>query len=228
MPASAPLDRLVIATHNRGKLHELRDLLRPYGIEAVSAGELGLPEPEETGTTFLANAKLKAAAAATGAGLPALADDSGLCVDALGGEPGIFSARWAGPDKDFSGAMARIEALLAERQARTPAERRAHFVAALVLAWPDGRQDCVEATVSGTIVEAPRGTLGFGYDPIFLPEGHTRTFGQMSAEEKHGIPPDGSEALSHRARAFQLLARRCFGSPHPRSNMRDRGPAAVP
>ena len=205
------IERLVIATHNAGKLQELRDLLRPYGIEAASAGDLGLPEPEETGTSFVANAVLKAEAAARGAGLPALADDSGLCVDALDGAPGIYSARWAGPDKDFAGAMARIGALLAERDAGTPAERRAHFVAALALVWPDGRRETVEARVSGTLVETPRGTEGFGYDPIFLPDGHTRTFGEMSRDEKHGIPADGSEALSHRARAFQQLARRCFG-----------------
>ena len=205
------LDQLVIATHNAGKLRELQDLLRPYGITAVSAGALGLPEPEETGTTFLANARLKAEAAAQAAGHPALADDSGLCVDALDGAPGIYSARWAGPSKDFQGAMARIETLLAERAARTDAARRAHFVAALVLAWPDGRRETVEAKVSGTIVQGPRGTLGFGYDPIFRPDGYTRTFGEMSAEEKHGIPADGGMALSHRARAFQILAHRCFG-----------------
>lgn len=205
------LEQLVIATHNVGKLRELQDLLRPYGIRAVSAGELGLPEPDETGKTFLANARLKAEAAAQAAGRPALADDSGLCVDALDGAPGIYSARWAGPDKDFQGAMARIEALLAEREAWTEAARRAHFVAALVLAWPDGRRETVEARVSGTIVEGPRGTVGFGYDPIFRPDGHTRTFGEMPAEEKHGIPAGGGEALSHRARAFQALARRCFG-----------------
>ncbi len=206
------LERLVIATHNSGKLAELRDLLRPYGIEARSAGELGLPEPEETGTTFIANAWLKAEASAMGAGLPALADDSGLCVDALGGDPGIYSARWAGPDKDFAGAMGTIERLLQEKGATTPETRRAHFVAALVIAWPDGRRETVEGKVFGTVVP-PRGILGFGYDPLFLPDGHTRTFGEMSAEEKHGIPADGGEALSHRARAFQILAKRCFGAP---------------
>ena len=208
-----PLDRLVIATHNSGKLSELQDLLRPYGIEAISAGALGLPEPEETGTTFIENAMLKARASAEGSGLPALADDSGLCVDALEGAPGLFSARWAGPDKDFAGAMARICALLETRGARSPAERRAHFVAALVMVWPDGRTETVEGKVFGTILDAPRGTLGFGYDPLFLPDGHTRTFGEMSAPEKHGIPADGSQALSHRARAFQILARRCFAAP---------------
>ncbi len=209
------LDRIVIATHNAGKLEELQELLRPYGIAAVAAGALGLPEPEETGTTFLANAKLKAVAAATGAALPALADDSGLCVDALDGDPGIYSARWAGPDKDFPGAMRRICTLLDEARARDEAARRAHFVAALVLAWPDGRCESVEGRVSGVIVEAPRGTLGFGYDPLFRPDGHMRTFGEMSAVEKHGIPADGGEALSHRARAFQRLARHCFDARNP-------------
>lgn len=206
----AGLDRLVIATHNPGKLRELGDLLRPYGIDAVSAGELGLPEPDETGATFTANALIKADAASRATGLPALADDSGLCVEALQGDPGIYSARWAGPDKDFEGAMRRIETLLEQNGATAPSARRAHFVAALVMAWPDGRHDIVESKVFGTIVP-PRGTIGFGYDPLFLPDGFSRTFGEMSAEEKHGIPADGGEALSHRARAFQILARRCFG-----------------
>ena len=205
------LNRLVIATHNPGKLAEFRELLAPFGIEALSAGELGLPEPEETGTTFASNAALKAEAAAQAAKLPALADDSGLCVAALDGDPGIYSARWAGPDKDFAGAMARILALLAERHATAPAARRAHFVAALALHWPDGRSEAIEGRVDGTVVE-PRGMRGFGYDPLFLPDGHDRTFGEMSADEKHGIPADGSQALSHRARAFQILARRVFAA----------------
>ena len=142
--------------------------------------------------------------------MPALADDSGLCVDALDGDPGLYSARWAGPDKDFSGAMARIERLLDDKGARSPERRRAHFVAALVLAWPDGRRERVEGKVFGRIVRPPRGNQGFGYDPLFQPDGHERTFGEMTAEEKHGIPADGSEALSHRARAFQIMARRLF------------------
>lgn len=204
------LDQLVMATHNSGKLSELRELLAPYGIRVLSAGDLGLPEPEETGSSFMANAVLKAEAAVRGAGLPALADDSGLCVDALDGDPGIYSARWAGPDKDFGGAMARIETLLSGKGARTPEARRAYFVAALVVAWPDGHREGVEGRVSGTVVP-PRGALGFGYDPLFLPDGYSRTFGEMSADEKHGIPADGGEALSHRARAFQRLAARCFG-----------------
>ena len=206
------LRRLVIATHNAGKLQEFRDLLRPFGVAVLSAGELGLPEPEETGSTFVENAEIKAAAAARAAGLPALADDSGLCVDALDGDPGLYSARWAGPDKDFAGAMARIEQLLEGKGARSPERRRAHFVAALVLAWPDGRRESVEGKVFGRIVHPPRGHGGFGYDPLFQPEGHERTFGEMTAEEKHGIPDDGSEALSHRARAFQIMARRLFAT----------------
>lgn len=203
------IPRLVIATHNAGKLREMGELLAPYGIATVSAGALGLPEPDETGDTFVANALIKAEAAAAASGLPALADDSGLCVDALDGAPGIYSARWAGPSKDFSGAMARIGALLDERDV-PPDARRGHFVAALALVWPEGRREIVEGKVYGHIVP-PRGSRGFGYDPIFVPDGHSRTFGEMSAEEKHGLPADGSEALSHRARAFQMLAARIFG-----------------
>lgn len=201
--------KLVIATHNSGKLAEMRDLLAPYGIEAVSAGELGLSEPEETGDSFRANAKIKAEAAAQAAKLAAFADDSGIVVDALGGQPGIQSARWAGPAKDFNGAMARIERLLQERGAKEPAQRGAHFVSALCVAWPDGHCEEVEARVDGTLVWPPRGTAGFGYDPVFLPDGHTRTFGEMTAEEKHGLPPRGM-GLSHRARAFVKLAERCL------------------
>jgi XTP/dITP diphosphohydrolase len=201
--------RLVIATHNPGKLCEMRDLLSPYGIDAVSAGELKLPEPEETGDTFAANARIKARAAAEKSGLTAFADDSGLVVDALKGEPGIHSARWAGPSKDFQGAMARIEQLLQERGATAPAQRKAHFVSALCVAWPDGHLEEFEARVDGTLVWPPRGTQGFGYDPMFLPDGHTRTFGEMPAEEKHGLPPLG-KGLSHRARAFVRLAEACL------------------
>jgi XTP/dITP diphosphohydrolase len=200
--------RLVIATHNAGKLREMRELLAPYGVEAVSAGELGLPEPEETGADFIANARIKAQAAAKGAGLPALADDSGLCVEALDGAPGIYSARWAGETKDFSAAMARIERETAKSGSPS---RRAHFVSALALVWPDGEEFCVEGKVCGDLTFPPRGTAGFGYDPCFTPDGFDRTFGEMSAEEKHGIPADGSQALSHRARAFQLLAANVLG-----------------
>jgi XTP/dITP diphosphohydrolase len=204
--------RVVIATHNDGKLKEMRDLLALYGVEAVSAGELGLDEPEETGTTFRENARIKAAAAARAAGLPAFADDSGLAVDALNGEPGIYSARWAGPGKDFSAAMQKVDTLLRERGAIAPDARRAHFVSALCLAWPDGHVEEFEARVDGTLVWPPRGTQGFGYDAMFLPDGQQRTFGEMSADEKHGLPPRG-RGLSHRARAFVKLAEACLERP---------------
>jgi len=203
--------RLVIATHNPGKLAEMRELLAPHGIDAVSAGELGLPEPHETGTSFRANAAVKALAAARAANLPAFADDSGLVVDALDGAPGIYSARWAGENKDFAAAMARVERLLQERGAVTPAQRTAHFVSALCVAWPDGHLEEVEARVDGTLVWPPRGTAGFGYDPFFLPDGHSRTFGEMTSEEKHGLPPRG-RGLSHRARAFMKLQEICLNA----------------
>jgi XTP/dITP diphosphohydrolase len=200
---------LIIATHNPGKLREMCELLAPYGIAAQSAGEVGLPEPEETGTTFAENARIKASAAARASGKPAFADDSGLVVDALGGEPGIHSARWAGPDKDFRAAMNRVQTLLIERGARTPDQRRAHFIAALCLAWPDGHVENFEGRVDGTAVWPPRGDKGFGYDPLFRPDGFDITFGQMSADEKHGLPPKG-RGLSHRARAFMKLAEACL------------------
>jgi XTP/dITP diphosphohydrolase len=200
---------VVIATHNPGKLRELRALLAPYGVEAQSAGELGLAEPEETGTSFAENARIKALAAAKATGRPALADDSGLCVAALNGEPGIHSARWAGPEKDFRAAMSCIETLLIDRGANSPDRRRCAFVAALCLAWPDGHVEEFEGRVDGTAVWPPRGEQGFGYDPLFLPDGHDRTFGEMSAEEKHGLPPQG-QGLSHRARAFIKLADACL------------------
>jgi XTP/dITP diphosphohydrolase len=200
---------LVIATHNPGKLAEMRDLLAPYGIAAISAGELGLDEPDETGTTFRDNARIKARAAAKAAKLPAFADDSGLAVDALDGEPGIYSARWAGPDKNFAGAMAMIESKLKERGATASSERKAHFVSALCVAWPDGHVEDFEARVDGVLVWPPRGDKGFGYDPMFLPDGHNRTFGEMPSEEKHGLPPRG-KGLSHRARAFLKLAEACL------------------
>ena len=200
---------VVAATHNKGKLAELKDLLEPKGIELVSAGALGLPEPEETGDTFVANALIKARAAAETAQLPALSDDSGLCVAGLDGAPGIYSARWA-PDGNFAAAMARIEAELKARGAVGP--WRGWFVSALAIAWPDGHVETFEGRVDGDLVFPPRGTRGFGYDPIFLPDGHDRTFGEMTSEEKHGIPADGSLALSHRARAFQKLERGLFGA----------------
>ena len=204
--------RLVIATHNAGKLAEMRDLLAPYGIDAVSAGELGLPEPEETGTTFVENARIKARAAVAGSGLPALSDDSGLCVDALDGAPGVYTADWAGSPRDFGAAMERVRRSLEARGALGPPAPRAAFVSTLVLAGPDGEEAVFEGRVDGDLIFPPRGTLGFGYDPIFRPDGHVRTFGEMSTIEKHGLPADGSRALSHRARAFQALAGDCLQS----------------
>jgi len=199
-------DRLVVATHNPGKLAEIGDLLAPLRVTAVSAASLGLAEPEETGTSFIANAVLKARDAAEASGLPALADDSGLVVPALGGAPGIYSARWAGPERDFRRAMARVAQELGDNP-----DRRAHFTAALALAWPDGLVESFEGHVQGTLVWPPRGTQGFGYDPMFLPEGETLTFGEMSSEDKHGLPPRG-RGLSHRARAFMKLAEACLGA----------------
>ena len=187
--------RLVIASHNAGKVREIRELLGPYGIEPVSAAELDLPEPEETGTTFVANAELKALQAADLSGLPALADDSGLCVEALGNEPGIFSARWAGESRDFAVAMQRVEDNLAKLPPETG--RDAHFVCALALAWPDGHVEWFEGRVDGVLVWPPRGERGFGYDPMFVPNGRSETFGEMDPAEKH--------AISHRADAFRQL-----------------------
>jgi XTP/dITP diphosphohydrolase len=202
--------RLVVASHNAGKVREIRDLVGPHGLAVVSAGELGLPEPEETGDTFVANAELKAVAAARGSGLPALSDDSGIEVDALDGAPGIYSARWAGPGKDFNHAMEKIEGMLRERDAFTPQQRSAHFVSVLCVAWPDGHVEEFEGKVDGTLVWPPRGNQGFGYDPMFLPDGFGLTFGEMSRDEKHGLPPKG-QGLSHRARAFLKLAEACLG-----------------
>jgi XTP/dITP diphosphohydrolase len=202
--------RLVIATHNAGKLVEMRELLGFYGVEAVSAGDLNLPEPEETGTTFVANARIKAEASSQASGMPALADDSGLVVDALDGAPGIYSARWAGPGKDFGVAMEKIEGMLRERDAFTPQQRSAHFVSVLCVAWPDGHVEEFEGRTDGSLVWPPRGNEGFGYDPMFLPDGFGLTFGEMSRDDKHGLPPKG-QGLSHRARAFLKLAEACLG-----------------
>jgi XTP/dITP diphosphohydrolase len=190
-------DRLVIATHNPGKLREIAALIAPFGVTALSAGALGLAEPEETGATFEANAALKAHAAAEAAGLPALADDSGLVVPALGGDPGIYSARWAGPDKDFALAMRRVEEALAGRT-----DRRAYFIAVLALAWPDGHLEGFRGEAHGTLVWPPRGERGFGYDPMFLPDARVITYGEMDPDEKHRI--------SHRAMAFRQLVAACF------------------
>jgi XTP/dITP diphosphohydrolase len=192
---------LVVASHNKGKVQEICDLLAPFGVETVSAGDLGLAEPEETGETFRANAELKALAAAKAAGQPALADDSGLCVDALSGAPGIHSARWAGPTKDFDFAMERVRLGLVEEGTM---DTRAHFICGLALAWPDGHVEYVEGRVDGELVWPPRGTKGFGYDPMFVPQGHDRTFGEMEPAQKH--------AMSHRADAFRKLVDACFRS----------------
>ncbi|HET9176670.1 MAG TPA: RdgB/HAM1 family non-canonical purine NTP pyrophosphatase [Pseudolabrys sp.] len=200
---------VVIATHNAGKLREMRELLAPYGITTESAGDLGLLEPREIGKTFAANARIKALAAARASGKVSFADDSGLVVDALDGDPGIHSARWAGPDKDFRAAMNRIQTLLIERGAKRPDQRRAHFVAALCLAWPDDHVEEFEGRVDGVAIWPPRGDKGFGYDPLFRPDGFDRTFGEMTADEKHGLPPKG-QGLSHRARAFLKLADACL------------------
>lgn len=201
--------RLVVASHNPGKLWELQQLLAPYGVDAVSAGALGLAEPEETETTFAGNALLKARAAAQGAGLPAFADDSGLCVEALGGAPGVYSARWGGENRDFSAAIDRVERELRACAATPPF--RAHFLCALAIVWPDGHAQQYEGRVDGVLVFPKRGEKGFGYDPIFLPDGLEKTFGEMMSAEKHALPGDGSRALSHRARAFQAFAAECLG-----------------
>lgn len=199
-------DTLVIASHNPGKLREIADLLAPFKVRAISAGELGLPEPEETGDTFVANAELKALASARGANLPALADDSGLAVEALDGAPGIYSARWAGAAKDFGKAMEKVWRAVEDKGAEPPI--RARFVSALSLAWPDGHVESFEGIVEGRLTWPPRGGFGFGYDPMFIPEeevasGALRSFGEMPPAEKH--------AISHRARAFRQLIDACFG-----------------
>jgi XTP/dITP diphosphohydrolase len=200
MTASLAGETLVIATHNPGKLREIAELIEPFGIDVVSASKLGLPEPEETGATFAENAALKAHAAAAGSGHPALADDSGLAVAALEGAPGIHSARWAGPNKDFAAAMARVER---ELETAGVENRHAAFVCALCLAYPDGRERAFEGRIEGRLTWPPRGDRGFGYDPMFLAEGYEITFGEMEPAEKHKI--------SHRARAFARLVRETFG-----------------
>jgi XTP/dITP diphosphohydrolase len=192
-----PGSKLVVATHNQGKLREIAELVEPHGITPVSAGELGLPEPEETAPDFTGNARIKALAAATATGLPALADDSGFCVAALDGAPGVLSARWAGPTKDFAAAMARVHERIG-----AAADCRAWFVAALCLAWPDGHTGTFVGRVDGAAIWPPRGGLGFGYDPMFQPRGEALTFGEFEPTQKH--------AVSHRARAFEQLAAACF------------------
>lgn len=192
---------LVVASHNEGKVSEIRALLSPFGLELRSASELFLQEPEETGSSFQANAELKARAASDASGLPALADDSGLCVEALNGQPGIYSARWAGPQKDFDFAMEKVRLGLIEEGTLNT---RAHFIAGLALAWPDGHMEYFEGRVDGDLVWPPRGLKGFGYDPMFKPDGHEITFGEMDPDKKHG--------MSHRADAFRQLVDACFKS----------------
>jgi len=198
----APDTRLVVASHNAGKVREIIELVAPFGLSITTAAELGLPEPAETGSSFVANAELKARAAAEAARLPALADDSGLEVVALGGAPGIYSARWAGADKDFGIAMQRVHDELARRGAWQPPGPFANFTAALCLAWPDGEEAAFEGKVNGHLVWPPRGSKGFGYDPMFVPEGETLTFGEMEPDAKH--------AISLRARAFECFVRACL------------------
>ena len=192
-------DKLAIASHNAGKVREIGDLIRPLGVSVVSASELDLAEPVEDGTTFQANAIIKAKTATTASGLPALADDSGLAITALGGAPGIYSARWAGADKDFNAAMAKVE-----QELGGATDRSAAFICALTLAWPDGHTETFEGRIEGVLVWPPRGSRGFGYDPIFQAEGRDITFGEMDPVEKHSI--------SHRAKAFAGLVAACFGS----------------
>lgn len=207
--------KIVVASHNDGKLKEFADLMGPFGLEAKSAREYGLPEPDETGTTFEENAYIKALAAAKATGLPALSDDSGLMIDALQGAPGVYTANWAEtPDgtRDFGVAMQRAEVAMQEVGAIEPAQRKGRFVAVICLASPDGEAEYFRGEAEGTLVWPPRGDRGFGYDPVFVPDGHERTFGEMSAEEKHGWKPGQAEALSHRAKAFQKFARAKLGS----------------
>ncbi|MBK8084675.1 MAG: non-canonical purine NTP pyrophosphatase [Devosia sp.] len=207
-------DRLVLATHNAGKLREFRELLAPFGLDIVSAGELGLPEPEETGTTFVENARLKAHAAARAAGLIALADDSGLSVEAIGGQPGVYTANWAGSSasgaRDYTVGMRRVEDALQAAGATTPGQRRGAFNATLCLAHPDGREQLYVGKAEGTLVWPPRGDKGFGFDPVFMPDGFDDTFGEMPSEAKHSWAP-GRVGLSHRARAFAQFVEDALG-----------------
>ncbi len=204
---------IVVASHNAGKIREIRDLIGPLGFTAKSAADLNFVEPDETGTTFEENAAIKALASAKAAGMPALSDDSGLVVDALGGAPGVYTANWAEKDdgsRDFAMAMGKVETALSEKGASAPADRTARFVSVLCLAWPDGHTEIFRGEIEGTVVWPPRGNQGFGYDPIFQPEGHGVTFGEMSAEEKHGWKPGQAQALSHRARAFKRFVETCL------------------
>ena len=204
---------IVVASHNAGKIAEIADLIGPFGISARSAAELKFAEPDETGTTFEENAAIKALASARAAGMPALSDDSGLVVDALDGAPGVYTANWAEREdgsRDFVMAMEKVEKALAERGATAPEQRSGRFVSVLCLAWPDGHTEMFRGEVEGMIVWPPRGTKGFGYDPVFQPEGFDTTFGEMTSEEKHGWKPGDAQALSHRARAFKIFVETCL------------------
>lgn len=204
---------IVVASHNAGKIAEIADLIGPFGFSAKSAKDLNFSEPDETGTTFEENAAIKALASARASGLPALSDDSGLVIDALDGAPGVYTANWAEREdgtRDFAMAMQKVETALAERGATEPSQRTCRFVSVLCLAWPDGHTEFFRGEIEGMFAWPPRGTAGFGYDPIFQPEGHERTFGEMTADEKHGWKPGDAEALSHRARAFKLFVETCL------------------
>ncbi|MGO4438649.1 RdgB/HAM1 family non-canonical purine NTP pyrophosphatase [Rhizobium sp. RAF56] len=204
---------IVVASHNAGKIREIQDLIGPFGFAAKSAADLNFIEPDETGTTFEENAAIKALASAKASGLPALSDDSGLMIDALGGDPGVYTANWAEkPDgtRDFGMAMEKVEAALSKTGATEPAQRGARFISVLCLAWPDGHTELFRGEVEGTVVWPPRGSQGFGYDPVFQPQGYDVTFGEMSAEQKHGWKPGEPQALSHRARAFKLFVETCL------------------
>jgi XTP/dITP diphosphohydrolase len=204
---------IVVASHNAGKIREIEDLIGPFGFSAKSAAELKFEEPDETGTTFEENATIKALASAKASGLPALSDDSGLVVDALDGAPGVYTANWAEKEdgtRDFAMAMEKVEKALADKGVTDAKDRTARFVSVLCLAWPDGHTELFRGEVEGTVVWPPRGSQGFGYDPVFQPEGYETTFGEMSAEEKHGWKPGDAAALSHRARAFKLFVETCL------------------
>ncbi|PST23783.1 non-canonical purine NTP pyrophosphatase, RdgB/HAM1 family [Rhizobium sp. JAB6] len=204
---------IVVASHNAGKIQEIRDLIGPLGFTAKSAADLNFIEPDETGTTFEENAAIKALASAHASGLPALSDDSGLVIDALGGDPGVYTADWAETadgTRDFAIAMRKVETALEKAGATTPESRTARFVSVLCLAWPDGHTELFRGEVEGTVVWPPRGSQGFGYDPVFQPKGYQTTFGEMSAEQKHGWRPGDEQALSHRARAFKVFVETCL------------------
>ncbi len=204
---------IVVASHNAGKIREIADLIGPFGFSAKSAADLNFEEPDETGTTFEENAAIKALASAKASGLPALSDDSGLVIDALDGAPGVYTANWAEREddsRDFAWAMEKVEKALEEKGAAAREQRSARFVSVLCLAWPDGHTELFRGEVEGHVVWPPRGTQGFGYDPVFQPEGYAETFGEMSAAQKHGWKPGDAQALSHRARAFKLFVETCL------------------